>query len=141
MLAEVGARLRIEQALRGAIARDELRIQYQPIVGLAEHGGAPGYEVLRAACAQAALWNRDGGPPVPVSVNVSTAQIADPEFVASVARALSKSGLDPALLDVEITETALMEKTATSVARLEELKALGVRLVLDDFGTGYSSLS
>ena len=97
--------------------------------------------MLRAACAQAALWNRDGGPPVPVSVNVSTAQIADPEFVASVARALSKSGLDPALLDLEITETALMEETATSVARLEELKALGVRLVLDDFGTGYSSLS
>ena len=56
-------------------------------------------------------------------------------------RALSKSGLDPALLDLEITETALMEETATSVARLEELKALGVRLVLDDFGTGYSSLS
>ncbi len=175
MLAEVGARLRIEQALRGAIARDELSVHYQPIVALAEHGGAPGYEalvrwthpelgfvspgefipiaeqsgliapiglwVLRAACAQAARWNRDGGPPVPVSVNVSTAQIADPEFVASVARALSESGLDPALLDLEITETALMEETATSVARLQELKALGVRLVLDDFGTGYSSLS
>jgi EAL domain-containing protein (putative c-di-GMP-specific phosphodiesterase class I) len=64
-----------------------------------------------------------------------------PEFVATVGRALAESGLDPSLLDLEITETALMEETATSVARLEELKALGTRLVLDDFGTGYSSLS
>jgi diguanylate cyclase (GGDEF)-like protein len=175
MLAEVGARMRIEQALRGAIAREELTVHYQPIVDLAPEAGASGYEalvrwthpelgfvspgefipiaeqsgliapigevVLRAACAQAAEWNRGDGARVPVSVNVSTAQIVDPEFVACVERVLAESGLDPALLDLEITETALMEESATSVARLEELKALGVRLVLDDFGTGYSSLS
>ncbi len=98
--------------------------------------------VLERACRQLAEWEaaHPGATWTVVNVNVSGRQLAEPAFPQAVARALELAGLEPSRLAIEITETALMEG-GTSVQTLEELKALGVRLVLDDFGTGYSSLS
>jgi EAL domain-containing protein (putative c-di-GMP-specific phosphodiesterase class I) len=76
-----------------------------------------------------------------MSVNLSPRQIKDPLLVERVSGALATSGIDPASLTLEITETALVEDSYTTLARLRELKALGIRLSIDDFGTGYSSLS
>jgi diguanylate cyclase (GGDEF)-like protein/PAS domain S-box-containing protein len=80
-------------------------------------------------------------PPLYLSVNLSVKQLLRSDIVADVARALDGSGLDPACLTLEITETAMMTDSDAAVRRLHELKALGVRLAMDDFGTGYSSLS
>jgi EAL domain-containing protein (putative c-di-GMP-specific phosphodiesterase class I) len=74
-------------------------------------------------------------------VNLSARQVAAPDIVDVVGAVLSETGLDPALLDLEITETVLMEDPEASAQTLEALKALGVRIVLDDFGTGFSSLA
>jgi diguanylate cyclase (GGDEF)-like protein len=95
--------------------------------------------VLREACAQAARWRRAHNPTV-VSVNISAAQLSQPGIVYDVAAALEDSELPPEDLVLEITETALMNDLDGAVARLEELKRLGVGLSVDDFGTGYSSL-
>jgi diguanylate cyclase (GGDEF)-like protein/PAS domain S-box-containing protein/excisionase family DNA binding protein len=98
--------------------------------------------VLDEACRQAADWiaaHPDAGWTV-MNVNVSGRQLAEPAFAQTVGAALQRCGLEPSRLAMEITETALMEGGST-VQALEDLKALGVRLVLDDFGTGYSSLS
>jgi EAL domain-containing protein (putative c-di-GMP-specific phosphodiesterase class I) len=98
---------------------------------------------LRTACAQAVRWNRAAGPeaaPLTVGVNVSGHQAADHRVVGHVARALEESGLDPALLHLELTETVPLERSAAVAGRLAELRGLGVKLVLDDFGTGWCSL-
>jgi diguanylate cyclase (GGDEF)-like protein/PAS domain S-box-containing protein len=99
--------------------------------------------VLEQACAQAAVWQSDvcRGRPYRVSVNVSGRQLLEDDIPALVAEALASSGLDPARLAVEITETVLLGDTSTAVETLDRLNALGVRVFLDDFGTGYSSLS
>lgn len=99
--------------------------------------------VLREACRQAFDWWRDmpDTDRMSVAVNVSGRQLQDPSFVADVAEALADSGLVPARLVLEITETVIMHRTEAMLQRLEELKALGVHLAIDDFGTGYSSLS
>jgi diguanylate cyclase (GGDEF)-like protein/PAS domain S-box-containing protein len=99
--------------------------------------------VLREACRQAAAWHaaRPDRPPIGVAVNLSARQVTHPAIVDIVAQALADTGLDPAALDLEITESVLMEDPEASVATLERLKALGTRIVLDDFGTGYSSLA
>ena len=98
--------------------------------------------VLTEACREARSWqalhNRGG---VVISVNVSARQLQQPEFVDEVAAALEDSGLDPGLLQLEITESLLVEQGQLTLQRLDELKRLGVRLAIDDFGTGYSSLS
>jgi diguanylate cyclase (GGDEF)-like protein len=96
--------------------------------------------VLEQACAQGAAW-REQGHPLNISVNVSARQLERAEFVQEVRAALDASGLDPAMLTLEITETVLMRKPDTTARLLEELKALGVRIAVDDFGTGYSSLA
>jgi len=99
--------------------------------------------VLEQACRQAALW-RDAEPsrdPVRMSVNLSARQVARSDVAGCVERVLAATGLEPGLLDLEITEHALLGDSDHSTAALRELKSLGVRLVLDDFGTGYSSLS
>jgi predicted signal transduction protein with EAL and GGDEF domain len=105
------------------------------IVGLGRH-------VLRTACVQAARWLREfpSDEPRIMSVNLSGRQLEDPGIVGDVAAALADSGLPPAALVLEITETVLMHDTEATMARLAALKALGVRLAVDDFGTGYSSL-
>jgi diguanylate cyclase (GGDEF)-like protein len=96
--------------------------------------------VLERACAQGAAW-REAGYMVGIAVNVSGRQLDSDQIVSDVRHALSDSGLDPAALTLEITETTLMRDAEDTVRRLNEVKALGVRLAIDDFGTGYSSLA
>jgi diguanylate cyclase (GGDEF)-like protein len=96
--------------------------------------------VLEQACAQSVAWQQRGHP-LNISVNVSARQLERPEFVEEVRCALAGSGIDPATLTLEITETALMRRPDTTVRLLAELKTLGIRIAVDDFGTGYSSLA
>src|SRR3984957_18525866 len=96
--------------------------------------------VLSEACQQAKLWQDRYGPDVPftMTVNVSGHQLQNAGMAAAVASALTDSGLDPATLVLEITESVLMQQTDTLLTHLKALKALHVRLAIDDFGTGYS---
>jgi diguanylate cyclase (GGDEF)-like protein len=160
--------LQVESALRRAIPA-ELVAHYQPVVAL-DDGQVVGTEALARwqhpsrglvppaefiaiaeqtglivplgtwmldqACRQAALW--DG---LRVSVNVSGRQVAEGSLVASVSRALEASGLPPDRLQLELTETVLMDDVDGHVAVMRDLKKVGVSLALDDFGKGYSSLS
>ncbi|HVD40134.1 MAG TPA: EAL domain-containing protein [Solirubrobacterales bacterium] len=96
--------------------------------------------VLREACAQGARWQREGRP-LGLSVNVSQLQLDTDELIEDVNVALATSGLRPEALTLEITETSLMSNAEETARRLNELKALGVKIAVDDFGTGYSSLS
>jgi diguanylate cyclase len=163
-----GHEIQVESALRRAIP-DELVAQYQPVVALdggrlvgvealvrwqhpsrglllpgefipvAEQSGlvvALGDWMLGESCRQVAEWDD-----LRVSVNVSGRQIAEGSLVGSVARALEESGLAPARLQLELTETVLMDDIEGHVALMREVKELGVSLALDDFGKGYSSLS
>ena len=100
-----------------------------------------GRYVLQTAVAQARTWEQRLGPDraLSVSVNLSATQLMEPEVATDVREILESSGLDPALLALEITETVLMRDTTATVSRLEDLKRLGVKLEIDDFGTGYSS--
>ncbi len=112
-------------------------------IPIAEDDGsivAIGRWVLEQACAQGAAWNR-AGHGLNVSVNLSARQLERPELVAEVRDVLARSGLDPAVLTLEITETALMRDPDATAGLLAELKTLGVRIAVDDFGTGYSSLA
>jgi len=116
----------------------------QVFVPVAERCGlivALGRWVLEQACRQAAEWHALDGKGVKMSVNVSSVQLAHPEFVPMVMRTLLETGLPPELLDLELTETMLVERGGGSGDSLRRLRSLGVRLSIDDFGTGYSSLS
>jgi PAS domain S-box-containing protein/diguanylate cyclase (GGDEF)-like protein len=95
---------------------------------------------ITAACAQAAAW-REAGLPLTVAVNLSALHFSSKDLVAHVRQMLAESNLPANFLELEITETALISDMDNSIAKLNELSALGVRLALDDFGTGYSSLS
>jgi diguanylate cyclase (GGDEF)-like protein len=99
--------------------------------------------VLETACAQVREWQRrfPAARDLVVSVNLSARQFAMADLVSTVASILDHTGLDPALLELEITESIVMDQSEASVERLRALRGLGVHLVLDDFGTGYSSLS
>jgi EAL domain-containing protein (putative c-di-GMP-specific phosphodiesterase class I) len=113
-------------------------------VPLAEDSGliVPiGQWVLGEACRQARGWQEAGLGPVPVAVNVCAIELRHPGFLDGVRGVLAETGLDPRLLEVELTESVLMESAGTAAAVLRELKAIGIRLAIDDFGTGYSSLS
>jgi diguanylate cyclase (GGDEF)-like protein len=96
--------------------------------------------VLTRACAQAAAWTA-AGHPLRMSVNVAAGQLNDPEFRNFVEKVLSDTGLSPAQLCLEITESSLMRQAARGAEHLAGLKRLGVALSIDDFGTGYSSLA
>jgi diguanylate cyclase (GGDEF)-like protein len=171
-------RLDLENDLRQAIDRDELRVHYQPIVSLM-NGAVVGFEalvrwqhptrgivpplafipmaeetglivplgrwVLEAACRQAAIWNgarsSKGAPPLFVSVNLSAREFTQTDLVDAVSDTLSRTALEPDALELEITESVLMDQSEAGIRALRDLRRLGVRLVLDDFGTGYSSLS
>jgi diguanylate cyclase (GGDEF)-like protein/PAS domain S-box-containing protein len=170
------SRLRVENDLRRALARDELTLDYQPVVNLAdrsivsvealvrwehpERGRVPplqfipiaeengliepiGRWVLEHACRQAAQWyeQRPDSPPISVAVNLSAVQFENRTLPETVATALQGAGLDPSLLALEVTESVMMGQAKEIAGILQELKAIGVRLVLDDFGTGYSSLA
>jgi diguanylate cyclase (GGDEF)-like protein/PAS domain S-box-containing protein len=169
-------RLRVENDLRRALERGELRLEYQPVVSLRnfsivgvealvrwrhpERGEIPPSEfipiaeengliepigrwVLERACRQAAQWYplRPDAAPLTMSVNLSAVQVTRRSLPDVVASVLRTTGLDPACLSLEITETVMVRDAEGLGEVLKALKALGVRLVLDDFGTGYSSLS
>lgn len=164
------ARRVLELDLRHAVAAGEFEVFYQPIVNLAENRitgfeallrwnhptrgrvapnefiplaeetgliGAIGEWVIRQACAEARRWPSD----TRVAVNVSPVQFRNKTLVLAVVSALAASGLRPDLLELEITETVLMNNNEATLAALHQLRALGVRISMDDFGTGYSSLS
>jgi EAL domain-containing protein (putative c-di-GMP-specific phosphodiesterase class I) len=121
---------------RGVIGPDSF-------VPLAEETGliVPiGRWVLAEACTQAAAWRRRGHT-IGISVNVSGRQLEDTAFPGHVSAALADSGLDPAALTLEITETTLMRDAEAAKRMLAAVKTLGVRIAIDDFGTGYSSLA
>ncbi|HZQ77761.1 MAG TPA: EAL domain-containing protein [Acidimicrobiia bacterium] len=113
-------------------------------IDLAEESGlivSIGSWVLREACEQANRWRDSTGRGFTMAVNVSARQLQDPGLVGEIRSALHQSRLPAGALVLEITESATVEDTEGVIARLEELKALGVGLAIDDFGTGYSSLS
>jgi diguanylate cyclase (GGDEF)-like protein/PAS domain S-box-containing protein len=166
----IAAERKLESELRHAIARDELRLHFQSrhraadlgVVGvealvrwqhpsqgllapgkfirLAEHAGLIGdlgTWVLRNACRQA----RSLPATVFVSVNLSAEQFLSPELVAQVQSVLDETGLPASRLELEITESMMLDDAQGALEKLQGLKALGIRLSMDDFGTGYSSLS
>ncbi|HEY3825776.1 MAG TPA: EAL domain-containing protein [Bryobacteraceae bacterium] len=100
-----------------------------------------GAAVLVEACRQAKRWSRISPRPIGVAVNVSFVQIGQTGFVSDVLKALESAQLQPSLLELELTESAVMRDPEQTLRVLEELRAMGVSLSLDDFGTGYSSLS
>ncbi len=97
--------------------------------------------VLRESCAAVQRWNALVHYPLHIAVNVSGRQFHDPEFSLGVARVMEETGVPGNILELEITESVLMQDDNTSLENLEALRRLGVRLAIDDFGTGYSSLS
>jgi EAL domain-containing protein (putative c-di-GMP-specific phosphodiesterase class I) len=97
--------------------------------------------VLAAALRQNRLWQQHGRPLLPVSVNLSPRQFRQKDLVGTLRRILADTGQPARLLELEITESTLMHDIEETQARLQEIAAMGVRLVIDDFGTGYSSLS
>jgi len=170
----VSERLTLELELREALGADQLVLEYQPRVRLADdtvtslealvrwrhptRGLVPpnqfipvaeetgmihevGARVLALATGQLAAWRDAGIEPLPVAVNLSAVELARAGVVADVRMALTRHGLPGALLEVEVTETALMASSFDVAETLEAIRALGVRLSVDDFGTAYSSLS
>jgi diguanylate cyclase (GGDEF)-like protein/PAS domain S-box-containing protein len=159
----------MEQELRGALERGEFHLNYQPVVEAAD-GTLDGFEalvrwtnprlgvvspakfiplaedarliaplgewVLRTACMEAVRWPSN----LKIAVNVSADQLTDPGFAAVVVSALAQSGLSPARLEIEVTESVFLRDGGGATQLLDQLLTLGVRLSLDDFGTGYSSL-
>lgn len=96
--------------------------------------------VLQQACRRFRKWHSDGMPLIRLSVNLSPRQFRQSEFVSKVNRILSDSEVDPTHLELEVTESSIINDPKTAVAMLQDLKGLGVRVAIDDFGTGYSSL-
>ncbi len=132
----VEALLRWRHPTRGVLAPSEF-------IPIAEATGiiVPiGRWVLQQACSQAAAWHARGRH-LGMSVNVSARQLDSDELIEDVRDALRESGLEPAMLTLEVTESALMRDPEATAKRLHMLKGLGVRIAIDDFGTGYSSLS
>ncbi|HEX5802799.1 MAG TPA: EAL domain-containing protein [Azospira sp.] len=97
--------------------------------------------VLREACRQLRAWHDDGWPQVPVAVNLSPRQFQQSGLVERVRRILDETGVAPAMLELEITESSLMHSVEEALAQVQALADMGVRLAIDDFGTGYSSLA
>jgi diguanylate cyclase (GGDEF)-like protein len=131
------ALLRWEDSELGPVGPDEF-IPVAEDTGLI---GAIGIWVLRTACRQARTWQDQGFAPIRMAVNVSGHQIRDSTFVATTAQILEETGLSSDHLELEITESTIMQNDEMTDNAFRELSALGVRLALDDFGTGYSSLS
>ncbi|WP_348686058.1 putative bifunctional diguanylate cyclase/phosphodiesterase [Rheinheimera aquimaris] len=99
-----------------------------------------GKVVLIKSCQQAALW-KNAGSILPVSVNIAAAQFMDPGLMGLIEQLLMECQLSPDLLELEVTETALIQDPERTAEILKKFRALGIRIAIDDFGTGYSSLS
>jgi diguanylate cyclase (GGDEF)-like protein len=97
--------------------------------------------VLKTACAQAMVWQRDGLPPMSMAVNLSPRQFQDEHLLRDIDDALRESGLPAHLLQLEITESMVMQNVTRAIKTLDAIQSRGVRLAIDDFGTGYSSMS
>jgi EAL domain-containing protein (putative c-di-GMP-specific phosphodiesterase class I) len=97
--------------------------------------------VIETACAQNVAWQRQGLPALRIAVNLSPRQLADPGLLSDIATALDTSGMAPKLLELEITESMVMQNVERAMRVLTAIKRLGVILAIDDFGTGYSSMS
>jgi diguanylate cyclase (GGDEF)-like protein/PAS domain S-box-containing protein len=97
--------------------------------------------LLEKACRDMAIWHTETGDKPTVAINISSRQLANGDLASNVTAALAASGLTPAALHLELTETALLDLTGAARAQLDEIRALGVELGIDDFGTGYSSLT
>lgn len=170
MLKDFHARHALENDLRHALENNELKLYYQPLVGLSD-GRVNGFEALmrwdsptrglvspvdfiplaeetglirsigawalKRACLDAADWPEDVG----VSVNISACQFRDQSILLDVAAALGASNLKPSRLELEITESVMLDNTEEAIAILEKLRHIGVKIAMDDFGTGYSSLA
>jgi diguanylate cyclase len=163
-------RLSLETDLRHAIASETLALHYQPqvrsdsgevigfevlarwthptrgavspatFIGLAEETGLImplGELVLRAACREAANWTR----PLKIAVNLSPRQFSETDLPERILAILAETGLSPARLELEVTETVIINDLSRALAILRRLKAMGIRISMDDFGTGYSSLA
>ena len=100
-----------------------------------------GQWVLRESCRQAKAWQEAGLLPVEMAVNVSSVEFRNDKFLEGISTILKETGLEPRYLELELTESVLMQHAEFTVPVLQKLKAMGVRLAIDDFGTGYSSLS
>ena len=167
---QMQARRIMEQDLRKALAAGEFVLHYQPVVNLASNE-ISGFEalirwnhpekgmvapatfiplaeeigfivpigewVIRQACNTAAKWPGD----LHVAVNISAVQFRSPGLMQVIVGALAASGLQPTRLEIEITESVLLQNKETTLELLHQLRALGVRIAMDDFGTGYSSLT
>ncbi|WP_404301478.1 putative bifunctional diguanylate cyclase/phosphodiesterase [Alicycliphilus denitrificans] len=136
-LAGFEALVRWQHPLRGLIGPDEF-------IPLAESRGliTPiSRWVLREACRQLKAWHDEGLPRVPVAVNLSAIEFRQRDVVREIAQVLTETGLPPEYLEIEITETTLMQQAEHTHTTLQELQALGVAVTVDDFGTGYSSLA
>lgn len=113
-------------------------------VGQAEESGLIieiGEWVINEACRQVREWEAEGKIPPPVSINVSPRELLRPTLVKSIDKALKKYKISPSQIKLELTETFLMKNIDLSISILEQLKALGLRILIDDFGTGYASLN
>lgn len=122
---------------RGMVAPSEF-------IGLAEETGlisAIGEFVLRQACWQACEWQRQGMAPIRVSVNLSVHQLRQGKLMSLVRQVLEETGLAPQWLELELTESQLLDSVEHIIVTFQQLRDLGVKLAIDDFGTGYSSLS
>jgi EAL domain-containing protein (putative c-di-GMP-specific phosphodiesterase class I) len=97
--------------------------------------------VLRTACRQMKAWHDAGHHRLRIAVNLSPRQFEDRELIATVERVLAETGMPPQFLDLEITESTAMQNAELTLAILNRLKEMGIRISIDDFGTGYSSLS
>ncbi len=112
-------------------------------ISLAEENGAIaaiGRWVLWKACVQARAWQDRGLPPIRVAVNLSRRQLMSNNLLGDISRILRDTGLDPAYLELEISESSVMQQVDRVIPKLDGLKSLGVALTVDDFGTGFSSL-
>lgn len=133
----------VEALLRWRHPVDGL-ITPQVFMDVAESTGrivAIGEWVVQQACRQITAWLAEGLPPFSVAVNVSAVQFSKPELLSTIVNALEESRIDPGMLELEITETAMMKDSETTMGTLRQLRHVGVSVSLDDFGTGYSSLS
>jgi EAL domain-containing protein (putative c-di-GMP-specific phosphodiesterase class I) len=131
------ALLRWHHPERGLIPPDDF-------IALAEESGlilSIGQWVLRAGCSEACAWRRSGLGDLRVAINISSLQWQRPDFVAETVAVLRETGLPPALLELEVTESTAMAYAEATATTLQRLRALGMAVAIDDFGTGYSSLN